>query len=687
VGIEWGPTGGNDKDANYMARAGGREIIRHLLKARAEYAVVFMKDMEFAYYNSRVARRCPNLGGRDLLQECLDEAGRHDMPVIAYCQVQYDTSSWDAHPEWRMKDASGKDIGGRLCYNSGYLEFIKQVVAEMMDYPISGFHIDMLDFGFEPPYGCWCERCRAAFHTEYGTAMPAGVTWDDAWDKMLEFRCRSNTRFCRELQSYIRARRPEISVDFNYHGYPPFSWPPGQRPVQHALNGDFVTAEGLPFVFGHNNPSLLALFLAGARRGGPVQCVASRSVFDYHDFTVRPVAEMTREVLTYLAHGAQCTVVDKANYDGTVDPVVYERLGQVFSEAIRKREYFGHEPVQEVGLYYSSRSRDWFGREDPVKYMAAFWGAHKALMESHITMGMIMDENLSAERLREFPVVYAPNAAILSEKEVALFQEYVAEGGNLLVTGLSGLSDRRGQLRKESSLSGVIGARLVRCCTEYPDNYLRLPGTLLGGDGRFLLEGIPADWPILTWGPIAVFEPTEARGFGELLTAHRSRDNMWSWRMSPDKVVGPAVLIHRQGKGNVVCVPCLPDAAWVGDYRMPEHRKLIRNLVRHLHPHPEVEVTTSPNVEIVVTRDRDRRLLVHFLCFSAPATSAAVAFPNGRRVLPPLMEEAVPHKARVQVNRSFRKAEAADSGPAVAVKGSTIEFQTAGAHAVLVIHL
>ena len=32
-------------------------------------------------------------------------------------------------------------------------------------------------------------------------------------------------------------------MDFNYHGNPPFSWEVGQRPVQHAGNGDFVTGE------------------------------------------------------------------------------------------------------------------------------------------------------------------------------------------------------------------------------------------------------------------------------------------------------------------------------------------------------------------------------------------------------------------------------------------------------------
>jgi hypothetical protein len=694
VGIEIGPTGANDKDNVFMAKATGQAFVEHCRRARAEYVVVFMKDQNFAYYNSQVARKCPNLGERDLLRECLDEAKKYGMPVVAYVQVQYDTSSWNTHPEWRMKDSSGKDIGGRLCFNSGYVEFIKQVLDELMQYEISGFHVDMLDYGFAAPYGCWCEKCQSLFRETYGVAMPAGVTWDDAWEKMLEFRCNSNTRFCQTVQAFVRERRPDVSVDFNYHGYPPFSWLPGQRPVQHALNGDFVTAEGLPWIFGHTNPSLLSLFMAGARPNGPVQGVSSRGVWDYHDFTVRPVAEMKWEVLTYLAHGAQLTMVDKLNYDGSLDRVAYERLGEVFGEAIAKREYFGHQPAPEVGLYYSVRSRDWFGREDSPQYMAAFCGAHKALVQAHIPMGFLMDENVSLERLREFPVVYVPNAAVLTEEEVALFEQYVAGGGNLLVTGLTGCCNLRGEPQDRCSLENLVGARLKQVFSEHRDNFMRFPSNPKsepGGQRRAaptLSKDIPSDWDMLTYAPVAAFEPTTAQAFGELRIAHRSLDNPWSRHMSADKAIGPAVLLNTHGKGKVIYAPCSPDAAFIGDYRMPEHRHFIRNLIRYLNPKPEVLITAPANVEVVVTQDaRRKRLLIHLLCFSGPATATAAAFPQGKRVLPTLMEEPMRYEAEVKVNRPFTRVTAVGRDTRIVRKGDEVRMETSGIHEVLVIHL
>ncbi len=682
VGIEWGPTGANDADPVYMSRASGEQIVGKLVEAQAEYGVVFMKDQTFAYYNSKLAKKCPALGDRDLLREILDAARPHGMPIVAYCQVQYDDSSWEAHPEWRMKDSEGRDARARLCYRSGYIDFIRGVLGELMEYDIQGFHVDMLDFGFRPPYTCWCDRCRAAFEAEHGAPPPPGPTWDEAWDRMLEFRYASNLGFCRTLDAFIRETRPDISVDYNYHGYPPFSFEAGQRPVSHANNGDFVTAEGLPFVFGHTNPGLLSLFLAGARPEGALQVATSRSVYNYHDFTVRPEADLNWEVMTYLAHGVQCTVVDKADYDGSLDDVVYRRLGRIFGEARRKRDYFGHEPVQEVGLYYSQRSRDWFGRDDPPKYMRAVWGAHKALVQSHIPMGFVMDENVTPERLRRFPVVYLAGTAIVTERELDLFREYVSEGGCLLVTGVSGWYDRWGRSQGRSSLEDLIGGRLAEILTDHLDNYLRFPDG--EADSVVLTADIPTDWLMLTYGPVGAYQVDRASALGEVLTAHRPPDNPWKDHMSAGEPIGPALLLNTLGQGKVVCVAGAPDAAFASRYRMSEHRNLIRNLVRYLNPAPVVRLKAPAHVESVITKD-GHRLLIHLLFFAGPPTSAAERFPEGRETLPTLMEEPMPYEVVLEIPRPFGQVSAAGSDTELTRSDRHVRARVKAVHEVIVV--
>jgi hypothetical protein len=692
VGMEVGPSQTNAEDPTFYSKVSGKAIVDNLLKAKVEYAVIFMKDPDFAYYDSKVVRKCPSLGKRDLLREVLDAASEHKLPIIAYVVIQYDTSAWLAHPEWRMEDWEGNSVRPRLCFNSDYLEYTKRIAAELMRYEIVGFHFDMLDFGFAPPFGCFCQRyCQPLFHEVYGIEMPhpAMPTWDEDWDKLLAFRANSNAHFSKELAKLVHATRSDVAVDFNYHGYPPFSWVEGELPVKHAINGDFVTAEGLPWAFGYNNVSLLPLFLSGARLGGPVQVASSRSMYDYYDPTIRPVNDMKWEVSTYHAHGAQVTIVDKINYDGSQDPVVYERLGEVFGAAREMRDYFRHQPLQEVGIYYSARSRDWFGKEDTIRYDRAFYGAHKALMQSQITIGIVMDENLSPERLSEFVTLYLPNTAILSQKEIDLIDQYVGSGGNLLITGLAGIYDHYGRLQNNSALTQIIGAEFTRAIEDEHDNFVRLPASLLHGEEASLGRQIPSDWPMSVWGPVTVYKPLAAQPFGEVLVRFESGSSApWTRHLSAGEAVGPAIFVNKYGKGKVIYVACSPDAAVASDYRMPEHRYLLRNILRYLNPNPLVSINAPASVEVVVSQDKGmNRQFVHLVAFNSPASSVAAPVGESRRALPPPMEEPLYYEATIQIARPFSTVSTASGKTEISRRGNQIRLRTTQIYEVLILGL
>ena len=264
---------------------------------------------------------------------------------------------------------------------------MKRLTGEMLAYGIDGFHIDMLDQGFGPPYGCWCDACQHRFEAAYHRPMPKGVTWDADWDRMLEFRYTSSRQFERALRDHIRSLAPKATVDFNYHGNPPFSWEVGQRPVEHAGNGDFVTGETGVWGFSALGVGLNAEFYRAATPGIPFQVAMQRGVRMYHDQTTRPLNDIRWELMTLLAHGSFVTMVDKTAYDGWLDPVAYRRIGKAFREAKAMRGSFAGRPVQDVAIYFSSRTRDWFGREEPAKYFQAFQGAHQALVPGAYSLG------------------------------------------------------------------------------------------------------------------------------------------------------------------------------------------------------------------------------------------------------------------------------------------------------------
>jgi len=701
VGMEIGPTGAqfghsDSNDVRYAAHFDGRDIVRHAAAAHSEYLVLWVRDGDYAYYDSKLLPKAAGLGARDPLREAMDEARQHNLPVVAYCVVQQGGHFLDAHPEFEMRGADGRYIG-RFCLNSGYLEAMKEIVAEELAYGIAGFHIDMLDQGFGPPYGCWCATCQREFQKEFGHAMPRGATWDAAWDELLDFRYRTSDRFEKALAAHIQSINPRATVDFNYHGNPPFSFEVGQRPAQHASNGDFVTGETGVWGFSALTVGLNAEFYRAATPGRRAQVAMQRGVRMYHDQTTRPLADLRWELFTLLAHGVFVTIVDKTGFDGGLDPVAYERIGAAFQEARAKRAQFGQQPVAEVGLYFSSRTRDWVGREQPANYFRSFQGAHKALVYEHIPYGVVLDENASLAMLKQFPVVMLPNAGILSEKEVALFRRYVEEGGKLLVTGLSGCYDRVGSVAPPGALAELTGAKFVRRL-ESADNWVKSdPPSTTKAEGLFsgiaharqvragtdVVESIP----FLVEGPAAVFEPTTAQPVGELLKPHRTTRQRegregTEWPMSADAPVGPAILVNSVGRGTVLTFACSPDFATASEHHLVEARRLIRNAVRFLNPKPLLTITAPANVEAVVTDDpATRTLRVHLLGYnSPPQTTPAKDRPF---VLPMPIEEATLYRVVVESSRPLKRTAAGNQSTVLKRWGSHVEATVSDIHDVL----
>ncbi len=78
VGMEIGPTGAqfghsDPKDARYCARFDGHEIVRHAVAAHCDYLVLWVRDGDYAYYDSKLLPKAPGLGNRDPLRDAMDE--------------------------------------------------------------------------------------------------------------------------------------------------------------------------------------------------------------------------------------------------------------------------------------------------------------------------------------------------------------------------------------------------------------------------------------------------------------------------------------------------------------------------------------------------------------------------------------------------------------------------------------
>jgi hypothetical protein len=116
--MEVGPTGAqfgysDPKEGRYCSKFDGAEIVRRCVAANCDYVVTWVRDGDFAYYDSKLLPKAPGLKSRDPLREAVAEAKKQHVPLLAYCVVQQAGHYLAAHPEWqRVRKKARKGPNG-----------------------------------------------------------------------------------------------------------------------------------------------------------------------------------------------------------------------------------------------------------------------------------------------------------------------------------------------------------------------------------------------------------------------------------------------------------------------------------------------------------------------------------------------------------------------------------------------
>ena len=147
--------------------------------------------------------------------------------------------------------------------------------------------------------------------------------------------------------------------------------------------------------------------------------------------------------------GGQFMAIDAVLPDGSVNPVAYEMLSEVFAEMEPYEPYLGGVPLANIGVYWSMQANVDFNdngtdldhvkirRYDPGPHQRAVQGAVAALAEAHLPVGVFTRARL--ENLDDYAVVVLPNVLRMDREEVEAFSRYVERGGRLYASGFTSL--------------------------------------------------------------------------------------------------------------------------------------------------------------------------------------------------------------------------------------------------------
>jgi hypothetical protein len=574
-----------------------------------------------AYYPTQIPlqRRAQTLGDHDLFGDLLTAARADGLAVIARMDSNgADDAFYQAHPDWFTLDATGRPYTARglnvACVNGPYYStHIPSILREIAThYHPEGF-ADNSWSGLPRNSICYCANCAKIFRALTGGALPSQRDWNDP--------------VYRAWIEWNYARRLEIWDQFNQitlaAGGPDCLWIGMNGGDISGASQDFRDYQGIAqraqlLLLDDQRRSDATGFQANGVAGRLVHGLLgwdklapeSMAMYQYgatSQFRVsaKPPAEARLWMLDGLAggispwwHYVNAYHEDRRMYDTPVPVCQWQATHETY--------LLNRTPIATVGILYSQRDNDFFGRDDPDPLVnLPIRGFTQALLRARIPYLIVNADDLDsvAAQLR---LLILPNLGAMTDPQVAAVQKFVAQGGGLLATGLTSLFDQWGDPRPDFALANLFGVHA-------PDNYGgRTESTrrLWAGDSRQtylrLTPELRAKMPgphypgeppaIGTRHPVLQgFDETDILPFGGILETVRvdpaaqvlltfipafpTAPPEDAWMRVPKTDIAGLILNERPGLGRVAFLPADLDRRYAMQ-NLPDHGDLLANLIR-----------------------------------------------------------------------------------------------------------
>jgi len=478
----WGQTNITEKDPDRYDIRWWRDF----WKRTQVQGVIINAGGIVAYYPSRfpLQHRAEFLNGRDLYGELAKAA--HDDGLVVVARMDSNRAAqdfFDAHPDWFARDASGNIT----CVNSPYYDtYLPGVLTEIIERSHPEGFADNSWSGLTRDSICYCENCKHKFRDKAGQAIPAKHDWDDP--------------VYRQWIDWNYARRLEI-WDLNNHATKTAG---GPNCLWFGMNSGSITAQSRSFrdakaiferaeiVFLDHQSRGAAGFEENAATGKLVHGVlgwdklAPESMAMYQagrsSFRVasKPAAEARMWMIEGIAGGIQpwwhhigAYNEDRRMYD-TAEPVMKWY-------AANERYLIDRRPLATVGLVWSQRNTDFYGRDRaPDLVDAPYRGFAAALVRARTPYVPLHIDHIEREA-GNLKTLILPNLAAMSDRQCEAVRKFAGGGGALIATGATSLYTEFGDARSDYGLADLFGAHLIgtpgaerNWATQTQHTYLRL---------------------------------------------------------------------------------------------------------------------------------------------------------------------------------------------------------------------
>lgn len=538
----------------------------------------------YFYYPTAVGEMHPGLSF-DLLGEQVKACRAHGIGVVLYTCVGWNERASERFPQWMQLSREGK-LGlvepfanyyykwHNMCVgNPEYRDYLKAELREEIErFSPDGLWIDIIT-----SRECVCPSCvRDMREKGMDPENPDDVRRHDRQNEI---------GFMAEIREFIRSVDPAVKVYYNGGPAEPDNADvPELSNLRKCEQMDYVDIESLPGGYwGYSHFPLCVHHLN--YRDQDLTMMNGRFHLSWGDFgSLRNREALEYECFRGIASGTHVCIGDQLHPRGKLEPAVYRRLGEVFSQIEALEPWLeGTRKCAQIGVFLSNGAT--FAPGLPEE------GAYRVFSELHQPIDFLdFDCELSRYRL-----VVLPDEVTVTPALADTLNAYIDAGGAVLVTGRSGL-DAEGRLLLRTGVEAAGPAK-------YAPRYLRLDPEVFAGIPQMdyvFYEAGHAYRPLPGTRLLAgVVDPY----------FNRSWDHFCSHRQSPANAPSGEGAVFQSGNVITVSQPLFSEYARHGNRLCKD---IVSALLCRVLPDPLIRCDLPNFVEVYV-RSRGDELVLHVL--------------------------------------------------------------------------
>lgn len=591
----------NDWDEKFLSEFSPEEYVANLKKAKIQNAMLyFQSHVGLCNYPTKIGKmHNAFLGKEDSMKRIADMCHNEGIAVTGYYSLIYNNWAHDNYPEWRMIDESGKSIYeqgkvlkaefanndifryGLCCPNNKeYRKFVLEQIGEMAEFfDVDAMFYDMLFW----PHMCYCDACKKRWKEEVGGEIPTVENWNEKlWILHIEKRRQWMGEFAQMVTDETKRLLPEVSVE---HNFACAVLSDGKLAIAEPVNNacDYV---GGDLYGGIYRQSFTCKFYRNITKNNPFEYMFGRVEGNLSNHTITKSKDvMLSQVFLTAAHHGATLVIDAIDPIGTMDRRVYEKVGEVFDEVIPYEKYYKGQMLEDVGIYYSLKSKFNPNGEKYTNHLSAV-NTLDTMIFNNIPVGVTGSWN----EIEKYKVLIASNLTSEDSGDFKRIADYVENGGNLYISGGN----------CEQLLELFFGAKLIGRTVE---KITYIAPKALEVD---VFDGFTEKYPLHFDGTAPVFEEFDNKKVLATITLPYTNQNTIKFASIHSNPPGiptdiPAIAATNYGKGKVVW-SALP----IEQIDIYTYRNIFINILKNIFGfEPTITSDAPKDIEIVTFVDGD----------------------------------------------------------------------------------